>query len=1509
MAADPKFIAAQAAYNQALALKIQIDRGEFGALKKNVTAFFETSPILEQYAPDEPWLGTGSSEIYDAALAKAEAAITAINDGQVGPLSARVTTLLEQATALTLTTKGKKASKHEAVEYLKTQGGPTFAERFRALVGRSDHIPSATLIERLTALAPTPTAETQTHINNLQPFTQKATLKQNITVLFESPEYKACFGTSGVHGLRRYLRTDHAPLLDLRDALQKSATGLAEIDTDPKRKAQLAKIAEYREQLVTRLQFKERLLDYEQKAKSLTRDFTGNAAKISEFANQLGKRIGILDARIKAENTKLNAVQGEIITNQTSLDSLLERHDELLKKYELELKKGPEGGDTDVVQPPAPVAEINRLRQVIADKHIERDAIVEAIEQAELGIAEMMQILGFCDEKKAEINDYKTQLDASHQKYKEAKVLILYFSLGDNVGATLAKLADQLRAGSSSLDAIGSINVVLLFEAGVRAGYDLGIAALYAKVGMTLALSGTLAILESREVMFSHRLALYLCMEAKAQVGTPAEVSEQLEALSIPSPPELLNASVQASCNLVDRQACHVYASEKHWAAQWSHEITRRIVFLNRYTPGVVITPDWLDRQINDMAVAVGADPASGDDARARIKKAIDDDRATIALLRQPYKQLHFELTNRIKWSGGVEVVGYELASKATSQQANFRFKRSTGAEAGSPEALGSLDEYVSLYTADAIQGHAVYHKFTPPSLNSAGERHYLEVMQRETSSITVGSSGLEWVSVMRDPPRNPQALYRLSSAVNFTPMATYPADSKKVVLPEQAFVAVPVPVADQPNFATEVALRLELIESGGEDSAVLQRLLALPDQIGDVGERLGQGNQVVGSNMIQAIADQSSALSEAAKPVTEAVKLGKSSSTYVRYIDQPRFSLDATGTLSRSAEKAWTPQVFRGYSLHMAKIDLPIPDVPIIPGLSAYFGMTLECKREVSQYELLGTNTFSYLKMIHKRMTDPATLLGHSDSGLMAPYLDLHWPEIADLLKNVTLVGSGAFSEIAEDYTNKSVDAKSAALRNAARKLGEACFWHFCPGLANPFEDIEAKSRLLAKDRLNWLSGVMASQAALNASLQQALTPQSLQSMADGLKQYPTDWESLWQRYSETESRRNKLIITFKKKFNDSVTNPLKNEDPNQEQEGLHIKLIRQGMDALNNTLTGAVEALGAVEVLPAELKQGHIDYARALKGLYESSLRGQPEIVGLSDALDPQAPRYLMAMAQSYALTFNQWACAEVRQNQQRPNASVFRAPAITRYVDKSDEDKIWSQWKQDANQYWNLLAASLFNEQGQLGPAGELLLKTLVPTADGWKSERGLIGRGRFQFTSTETRTLKLALNTLHGDPVRQPRLNQKDPAATYTGIREYLRARIARIDGLLAAIQTWKTGKNEDDSKRMPNVVMLLEVPALTEKMVLLRTNAHTALRWQIRNQLMTLKDLDAIAAYSTPAFVEPAIPTDLKKSLLDYLDKSDDGFEHHPLLHGIKQLTLPGDAPEVHDATAESPETA
>jgi hypothetical protein len=1508
MATDPKFIAAQTAYNQALALSIQIDRGEFGALKKNITAFFEASPVFEQYAPDQPWLGTGSSEVYDAALTKVEAAITAINDGEVSGLSVRVTTLLDQAKALAQATKSKRASKHDAVEYLKAQVGPTFAERFRALLGRSDHIPSAILIQRLSALAPTPTAETQSHINNLQPFTQKSTLKQNITLLFESPEYKACFGQSGVGGLRRYLRTDHTPLLDLRDALQKSADGLAEIDTAPKRKAQLDKIAEYRKQLVTRLQFKARLLDYEQKAQSLTRDFSGNAAKISAFANQLGKRIRILDTKIKADTRKLDAVQTEINTSQTGLDTLLERHDQVLKQYESELKKGAEGGEADVVQPPAPVAEIIRLRQTIADKQVERDAIVESIEQAELGIAEMMQILGFCDEKKVEINDYKTRLDVCHQKYKEAKVLVLYFRLGDNVGATLAKLADQLRAGSSSQDAIGSINVVLLFEAGVRAGYDLGIAALYAKVGMTLALSGTLAILESREVMFSHRLALYLCMEAKAQVGTPAEVSEQLEALSIPSPPELLNASVQASCNLVDRQACHVYASEKHWAAQWSHEITRRIVFLNRYTPGVVITPDWLDRQIDAMAAAVGADAVSGDADQARIKEAIDNDRKTIGLLRQPYKQLHFELTNRIKWSGGVEAVGYELASKATSQRANFRFKRSTGAQAGSPEALGLLDEFISLYTADALQGHAVYHKFSPQSLSHAGERHYLEVMQRESSSVTVGSSGLEWVSVMRDPPRDPQALYRLSSAVNFTPMATYPADSKKVVLPPEAFVDVPVPVADQPNFATEVALRLELIESGGEDSAVLQRLLALPDQIGGVGERLGQANQVLGSDMIQSIADQSSALSEGAKPVTEAVKLGKSSSTYVRYIDQPRFSLDATGALSRSTEKAWTPQVFRGYSLHMAKIDLPIPDVPIIPGLSAYFGMKLECKREVSQYELLGTNTFSYLKMIHKRMTDPAAVLGQSDGGLLEPYLALHWPEIADLLKNVTLVGSGAFSELAEDYTNKSVDAKSVALRSAARKLGEDCFRHFCPGLANPFEDNEAKNRLLAKDRWSWLSGVMRSQAALNASLQQALTPQSLQLMADGLKQYPSDWQSLWHAYSETESRRDRQIVTFKQKFNDSVTDKIRDEDQSQAQEGMQIKRIRQGMDALNNKLTGAVDALGTVDTRTQHQK-GQIAYAQALKGLYESSLRGQPELTGLGDPLDPQAPRYLMAMAQLYSLTFNQLACAEVRQNQQRPRSPVFRAPAVVPYVDKSDEDKIWSQWKQDADQYWNLLAVSLFDEQGQFGPAGQLLLKTLVPTADGWKSERGLIGRGRFQFTSTETRTLKLALNTLHGDPVRQPRLNPKDPAATYTGIREYLQARIARIDGVLAAIQTWKTGKNEDNSKRMPNVVMLLEVPALTEKMVLLRTSAHTALRWQIRNQLLTLKDLDAIAAYATPAFVEPTIPTDLKKLLLEYLDKSDDGFEHHPLLHGIKQLTLPDDAPEVHDATAEPTETA
>ena len=102
---DPKLVAAREAYLQATALKIQIDRGEFGSLKTDLFAFFRSNPILGQFCPSVPWVGHASTDVFLESLAEADAAIAAMTDAAFGPLQHDVETLHSSAFALAGSTK------------------------------------------------------------------------------------------------------------------------------------------------------------------------------------------------------------------------------------------------------------------------------------------------------------------------------------------------------------------------------------------------------------------------------------------------------------------------------------------------------------------------------------------------------------------------------------------------------------------------------------------------------------------------------------------------------------------------------------------------------------------------------------------------------------------------------------------------------------------------------------------------------------------------------------------------------------------------------------------------------------------------------------------------------------------------------------------------------------------------------------------------------------------------------------------------------------------------------------------------------------------------------------------------------------------------------------------------------------------------------------------------------------------------------------------------------------
>jgi hypothetical protein len=76
-----------------------------------------------------------------------------------------------------------------------------------------------------------------------------------------------------------------------------------------------------------------------------------------------------------------------------------------------------------------------------------------------------------------------------------------------------------------------------------------------------------------------------------------------------------------------------------------------------------------------------------------------------------------------------------------------------------------------------------------------------------------------------------------------------------------------------------------------------------------------------------------------------------------------------------------------------------------------------------------------------------------------------------------------------------------------------------------------------------------------------------------------------------------------------------------------------------------------------------------------------------------------------------------------------------------------------------------------------------------------------------------------------------------------------------------------------------------------------------LRWHLR-ALLTHRAIVAPAAGVTLRSPTPVpLTAPLRAALKAYLEAAPDTARYDALLHGIKQLTLPGDDPEVVDASA------
>jgi hypothetical protein len=251
-----------------------------------------------------------------------------------------------------------------------------------------------------------------------------------------------------------------------------------------------------------------------------------------------------------------------------------------------------------------------------------------------------------------------------------------------------------------------------------------------------------------------------------------------------------------------------------------------------------------------------------------------------------------------------------------------------------------------------------------------------------------------------------------------------------------------------------------------------------------------------------------------------------------------------------------------------------------------------------------------------------------------------------------------------------------------------------------------------------------------------------------------------------------------------------------------------------------------------------------------------------------------------------------------------SLQKAKNMTIEKDKNDNSWYRGEWKEKKYPLGYPIKENLF-------------ARRVVPDADGedaWNPDRGVTAGGWFKMKSEDTDSLIKALKILQGEgqaregKVKIPEFN--DPMELESGydkITGYCKRRSAAIDEFVEAIAVWKSGKKKEhnrlyptllsdaikgykeegegrgeNSSRMPNVVMLLEVPALIEKMRIIRMQLQCSWRWQMKLQSQSPDEMIAL--------VNPGVdPKLLRQLLISYLDQSNDGFEHEPLLHGLKQI--------------------
>lgn len=1356
---------AEAKADEASLLELEIKTGEFGALKKNIKAFFMSHELTSRLAPG---FRQRSTEDFIKTLNQLDA-------------------FLDSASTLDKTLMTHMAS-FEAYSESPSQQSYRVSSQF-----------------------------------------DKDTVKTAVFKDLDGALYKKVFGSSGAVWV---IFGEHRPSALMYETLRKSRAELAPL-VGSNLSVLKETIAEFKRKLEIRKDLKARSAQAHDLLEKLKESTSQNLASIDGF--------------YKVNNNKINGLNEKIAAYQ-----------EQIRKLRFKILSAGVSGKADIED------EILAAEGKIALLRIELEGIRDVIE--------------FCDLKKDALIESGKKIDAFVSEFKGNQTLIQYFALGDEVRYKLESIAQWLRGGGGANDSTGSTKFLFCFDAGVQLGAKLGILNLYQRIGVKILLGAHLAITDDRRVLFSRRLYLVLSTDAKFSMGLPDEARKgidllQQQGIAIEPPEELINMSAKVGASLKDEELIDLYDNEHHWACRTAQEIARRIFFLQSYDAS-------LDQSaIDERFKRLLAHNFSGiEDAESRnlLQKRIKELNRVLTLAKKPSTRLVMSAPMSIHASVSIEAAGHSAYEKKRSDKARYDISIATvSLDASGKEVQpdpgntvkGTLHETLAQFTDGRSEGYLLHHVFSTDDSNPKNSAGYLELVQSDTNKGTFGKVNVKWSQKLTNQTTDPRQREVLSRHLNGIV-------SRGTTPPAALDSSIDVPA----DVISEMLTRADIIKTGKSQSAFIEQVKDLTEKAEKISSGVDSIAERVAHPVVASVAEGLKSPVAMASSFSESLDGTQSYGVYMRYVAQYR---QAAGP---DPEIHWVPQVFRGQVLQNVSISSGDQTIPIIPGISAYVAVQMLMLREYAQYEILGTETFSYLRILAQQFAKTSAMVGLRGGKPLTieEYVDFHKAEVSEILSSVVRSSSGPHNELmfacsATPYGGKGGMAVLGYDPVKARELGRACYAEYAPTENNPFKGSLADRQHL-RNTFIW-----AAKAALaekrDADLLAAVgDPEAYAIRARRVRDINEKTEYLTNRYAFWSRIHLDLVVKFEKRFNDSVTNKLKATNLQLEQARLDaIRRVYNSIDELNKRIRKVLPDIASIPEKPT------IQQIRILAPMI---LQAVSETISfeLDKGVDNFEDKIRRPDLTKFTYTLHLWNFAR-----------TFKTPTEPR----CDQTHLREAWVKEMRRLYDQMRAGMTPRDYPDE------LKPLVPLK--WDYDRGIAMRGWFQITSEETVKLIKALDAYNEEMPVLRRSGTFDPEEFAPALQTYLEERYTAFKKFNAAIENWKRPKLAETSDRMPNVVMLLQVPLVIEAMNLTILMIKNELHMRL-TELVSYEEALSKAKFLPPRRFAPPkpkpIPPNVLSALIAFLKASPSNFDFESMIHGPKQIRYADSDHEVYEVSRE-----